>query len=196
VAIVDTIPTLVVSRQPFEKPPQQATIWSHIPRGFLHFALDGSTLDAKPINDDQHLRISGVLPPGFAYQFVQIGMTIEQDVAASWANRAIMRMVNWTPDAVAGNHLIFSLEDASEFDDASAVSPVTVLRGLETRHSLSHQIIFQPARGGISFSLLAVNESDPAGAAGTVDFLASFLEYDLNQAVRFGVQSPVPTLSR
>ena len=195
-AIVDTIPTLAQSRQPFEKPPQIETMWSPIPRGFLHFALDGAVLDAKPVNDDQHLRISGVLPQGFAYQFVQIGMTIEQDVSASWASRCIMRMVNWTPDAVAGNHLIFSLEDASEFGDAAAVSPVTVLRGLDTRHSLSHQIMFQPGRGIMSFSLLAVNETDPAGAAGTVDFLASFLEYDLNQAVRFGLQTPMPTLSR
>ena len=197
-AIVDTIPTLAISRQPFEKPPQEATIWSNIPRGYLHFALDGAVLDAKPVNDDQHLRISGVLPQGFAYQFVQIGMTIEQDVAASWQSRPVMRIVNWTPDTVAGVHLVFVLEDSFEFADASAVSPITVLRGLgeEGSHPLAKQIMFQPGRGIMSFSFLAVNETDPAGAAGTVDFQISFLEYDLNQAVRFGLQSPMPTLSR
>ena len=197
-AIVDTIPTLAISRQPFEKPPQEQTMWSPIPRGMVHFALDGAVLDAKPVNDDQHLRISGVLPSGFAYQFLQIGMTIEQDVAASWQSRPIMRIVNWTPDASAGLHLVFVLEDSFEFADASAVSAVTVLRGLGEAgsHPTAHQIIFQPGRGAISFSFLAVNETDPAGAAGTVDFLASFLEYDLNQAVRFGLQTPLPTLSR
>jgi len=196
VAIVDTIPTLSLTRQPFETPPQYRTMWGAIPRGFVHFALDGVTLDAKPINDDQHLRISGVLPAGFAYQFVQIGLTIQQDVAASWASRVIMRMVNWTPNATAGNHLVFSLEGASEFADAAAVTPVEVMRGLETRHSLSHQVIFRQDQVAISFSVLAVNETDPAGAAGTIDFLASFLEFDLAQAVRYGVQTPLPTLSR
>ncbi len=197
-AIVDTIPTLTVTRQPFETPPQVRTMWSLIPRGFLHFALDGTTLDAKPINDDQHLRISGTLPQGFAYQFMQIGMTIEQDVAASWDARPVMRLVNWTPNAAHGAHIVFVLEDADEFADASAVSPITVMRGLgeSGSHPLAHQIMFQPGRGIMSFSLLAVNETDPAGAAGTVDFFASFLEYDLNQAVRYGIQSPVPMTLR
>ncbi len=173
-------------------------MWSPIPRGMLHFALDGVALDAKPEGDQQHLRISGVLPQGFAYQFVQIGMSIEQDVAANWQSRPMMRIVNWTPDTIAGVHLVFVLEDSFEFADAGAVSPVTVLRGLgeEGSHPLAKQIMFQPGRGIMSFSLLAVNEVAAVGAAGTVDFQASFLEYDLNQAVRFGLQTPMPTLSR
>ena len=197
-AIVDTIPTLTITRQPFERPPQQDTIWTNIPRGFLHFALDGATLDAKPINDDQHLRISGVLPPGFAYQFVQIGMSIQQDVAASWGARPIMRFVNWVPNTVHGAHLVFVLEDCFEFPDAGAALPVTVMRGLGEAgsHPMAHQLIFQPGRAALSFSLLAVNESDPAGAVGTVDFLASFLEFDLTQATRFGVQTPTPVMLR
>ncbi len=191
-AIVDDTPTLVITRQPFETPPQVRTMWSLIPRGFLHFALDGVVLQAKPINDDQHLRISGVLPQGFAYQFVQIGMTIEQDVASSWDARPVMRIVNWTPGVAHGAHMVFVLEDADEFADASAVSPITVMRGIGEAgsHPMGHQIMFQPGRGQMSFSLLAVNETDPAGAAGTVDFLASFLEYDLTQAVRYGLQTP------
>ncbi len=197
-AIVDTIPTLAITRQPFETPAQYRTMWGSIPRGFLHFALNGATLDAKPINDDQHLRISGVLPAGFAYQFVQIGMTIEQDVATSWDARPIMRMVNWTPNSTAGVHLVFVLEDADEFADVGAVSPVTVMRGLgeSGSHPLGSQIIFRQDQAAISFSLLAVNETDPAGAAGTVDFLASFLEFDLTQATRFGIQSPLPVVLR
>ena len=194
-AIVDTIPTLAITRQPFETPPQVRTMWGAIPRGFVHFALDGVELDAKPINDDQHLRISGVLPAGFAYQFMQIGMTIEQDVAASWNVRPIMRMVNWTPNVSAGVHLVFALESSFEFADAGAVSAVEVMRGsigMAGSFPLGHQIVFSVARAAISFSLLAVNESDPAGAAGTIDFLASFLEYDLTQATRFGIQTPVP----
>jgi len=198
VAIVDTIPTLTITRQPFETPPQYRSMWGAIPRGLLHFALDGATLDAKPINDDQHLRISGVLPPGFAYQFVQIGMQIEQDVASAWNARPVMRMVNWTPNAVAGVELVFVLEDSFEFGDASAVSPITILRGLGEAgsHPLGHQIIFRQDQVSISFSLLAVNETDPAGAAGTVDFLASFFEFDLTQATRYGVQSPLPVQLR
>ena len=197
-AIVDTIPTLVITRQPFETPPQIRTMWGMIPRGMLHFALDGAVLDAKPINDDQHLRISGVLPGGFAYQFVQIGMTIEQDVASSWDARPIMRMVNWTPGATAGVHLVFVFEDADEFADASAVSPVTVLRGLGEAgsHPLGHQLIFRQDQASISFSLLAVNETDPAAAAGTIDFLATFWEFDLSQAVRYGAQTPMPVVMR
>jgi len=198
VAIVDTIPTLTVTRQPFETPPQYRTMWGAIPRGFLHFALDGVTLDAKPINDDQHLRISGVLPPGFAYQFVQIGMQLQQDVAASWNARPIMRMVNWTPNSVAGVSLVYVLEDSFEFADASAVTPITILRGLGEAgsHPLGHQVIFRQDQVAISFSLLAVNETDPAGAAGTIDFLASFFEFDLTQATRFGIQSPLPVSLR
>ncbi len=193
-AIVDTIPTLTVTRQPFETPPQYRSMWGAVPRGFVHFALDGVALDAKPINDDQHLRISGVLPAGFAYQFMQLGMTIEQDVAASWNAKAIMRLVNWTPNAAHGAHLVFQLEDGFEFADAGAVSPVTVLRGLHAAGAwpLGHQVIFSVAKAAISFSFLAVNESDPAGAAGTVDFFASFLEFDLTQATRFGIQTPTP----
>ncbi len=196
-AIVDTIPTLALTRQPFETPPQVRTMWGAIPRGFVHFTLDGATLDAKPINDDQHLRISGVLPAGFAYQLMQIGMTLNQDVAASWSVRPIMRMVNWTPNAVAGVHVVFAWENAFEFADASAVQPVKVLRAFDTsQQPLGNQIIFSSGVAAISFSFLAVNESDPAGAAGTVDFKASFLEYDLTQATRFGIQTPLPVSVR
>ena len=197
-AIVDDIPTLVITRQPFETPPQYRTMWGAIPRGYLHFALDGATLSAKPVNDDQHLRISGVLPPGFAYQFMQLGMTLQQDVSNAWDPRPIMRMVNWTPNATAGVHLIFAFEGADEFADASAVTPVRVVSGAASSNwpLLGRQIIFRQDQAAISFSFLAVNETDPAGAAGTIDFLASFLEYDLSQAVRFGIQTPVPVSIR
>lgn len=197
-AIVDTIPTLTLTRQPFETPPQYRTMWGAIPRGFLHFALDGVTLDAKPINDDQHLRISGVLPAGFAYQFVQLGLSLQQDVAAAWNARPIMRMVNWTPNSTQGPHLVWAFEDSFEFGDASAVSAVTITRGLHAAGAwpLGHQIIFRQDQVAISFSFLAVNETDPAGAAGTLDFLASFLEFDLTQATRYGIQSPQPVSLR
>ena len=195
-AIVDTIPTVTLTRQPFETPPQVRTMWSLVPRALVHFAVDGAALDAKPINDDQHLRISAVLPAGFAYQFMQIGMSIEQDVAAAWTTRPILRMVNWTPNATHGAHMVLVLELADEFADASAVSPVKVMRGLAATHPLGRQIIFSSGVAAISFSLLASNEADPAGAAGTVDFFASFLAYDLNQAVRFGIQSPIPVVQR
>ncbi len=195
-AIVDTIPTLVQTRQPIERPPQSQTMWSLIPRAFVHFRLEGATLDAKPVNDDQHLRISGVLAAGFAYQFIQIGCTIAQDVAKSWGSRPIMRIVNWTPGAAAGLHLPFFFEDADEFADASAATEVVVLRAPAMDWSAGKQIIFNPQGGAISFSFLATNESDPAGAAGTIDFLASFFEFDLTQAMRFGLQTPAPTLAR
>ncbi len=196
-AIVDTIPTLAITRQPFETPPQVRTMWGMIPRGFVHFALDGVTLDAKPINDDQHLRISGVLPAGFAYQFVQVDMTLAQDVAASWTPLVLMRCVNWIPNAAAGIHLVFSLQSTFEFADAAAVTPVEVMRGIAgsgegAGYGFGRQIIFNPQGGAISFSFLAVNETDPAGAAGTIDFIASFLEFDLTQATRFGLQTSIP----
>ncbi len=196
-AIVDTIPTLTLVRQPFERPPQEQTLWGFIPRGFLHFSLENGTLDEKPVNDQQHLRISGVLPAGFAYQFVQVGMTITQDRAVDWTNRSVMRLVNWTPGAPHGAHMTFGLEFANEFGDAAAVTPVRVVRGMgESRTIIGQQILFQPGRDAISFSMLAVNEIATVAAAGTVDFIASFLEFDLSQAVRFGLQSPVPVRTR
>ncbi len=193
-AIVDTIINATAVRQPLEHP--GANLWTFIPRAWVHFVVDDDTLDAKPINDDQHLRISGALPAGFAYTFQQIGFSLRQDVAKSWSNRAVLRCVNWIPNAGLTQHIPYTMEDTDEFADASAVQPMATLRGIDTGAGvMGRQVIFNPGTTA-SFSFLASNESDPAGAAGTVAFVASFLEYDLTQATRFGLQAPLPTASR
>jgi len=193
-AIVDTIFSATVVRQPLEHPGNN--LWSMIPRAWVHFVVDEGTLDAKPATDQQHLRISGALPAGFAYTFQQIWFSLEQDVAKNWNSRALMRCVNWIPNAGLTLHIPFSMEDTDEMADASALLPNTTLRGLAGEPGImGRQVIFNP--GFIaSFSFLAADENTAAGAAGTVSFCASFLEYDLTQATRMGLQSPVPTASR
>ncbi len=198
-AITDVTFNVTPIRTPFERPPDEMTLWSNIPRGLVHFPVIGGTLTAKAINDDEHLRISGALPANFAYQFAQIAFTLTQDVAASWNARPTIRCVNWTPNVSATTqHLVYVLEDAFEFADASAVDAITVLRGLgeEGSHPFGRQMIFSVGGALPSFSFLAVNETDPAGAAGTVDFFMSFFEFDLTQAVRFGLNTPMQTYGR
>ncbi len=198
-AIVDTIITATGSRQPFERPPQNVSLWSSIPRAIVHFSVVDGTLDAKPINDDQHLRISAALPGGFAYQLIQLAATVTQDVAFSWATSPLLRCVNWTTDLGSTEHIVLSASDVHELVDASAVVPVISLRlgpNQAGAFSFGRQPIYNTSGALASFSLLWANESDPAGAAGTVDFVMSFLEFDLTQVLRYTMQSPVPTLSR
>lgn len=197
-AIVDDIFAPTITRQPFERPPQAETLWGAIPRGFIHFPVLDGVLQAKPINDDQHLRISGVLPAGFAYQFIQIACTIDQDVAASWSTVPILRCVNWVPGNAASQHMVLSSSAVNEFADNSAVEPRMILRTMQQASGFEwgRQILYQASRAAISWSFLQTNEADPAGAIGSVDFVASFLEFDLTQAQRFGVQTPVPVRGR
>jgi len=193
-AIVDTIINATAVRQPIEHPGDN--LWTLIPRGWVHFVSSGGTLDAKPATDQQHLRISGALPAGFAYTFQAIAFTLTQDVANNWDNRAVLRCVNWVPNAGLTQHIVYALEDADEINDATAEIPIQVMRGLVGEPGIwGRQVIFNPGFTA-SFSFLAHNEDTNAGAAGTVDFCASFLEYDLTQATRMGLQSPVPTTSR
>ncbi len=195
-AVTDEIINATVTRQPLEKPPQIETMWSAVPRAVIHFIVDEDVLAAKAINDDEHLRISGALPAGFAYQFIQIACTLTQDVAKSWNNTPILRCVNWVPHGPGTLHFPVRFHDADEFADASAVSPIQVLQMLDPGpHVFGRQLIFNPGFTA-SFSFLAENETDPAGLAGTVSFLASFWEYDLTQATRFGINTPIPVQIR
>ncbi len=148
-------------------------------------------LAAKPINDDERVRIDFSLPLGFAYVLAEVYANIVQDVAAAWDPFGFLELHN-TSKATEGLDIripvpfeSMSNTGAGGFNQrASNVPAGTLLRS---------PICAVPSS---TFKLQFTNQSDPAGAAGTIDALISFWEYDLEQVTWYPIHSAANVVVR
>lgn len=142
----------------------------------------GATLAAKPINDDEVLSVTWTLPGGFGYVLNELHLNIQQDVQSDWDNRG-----HWRLSQSSQANLNFDYRIPIDFlSFVGSVGSLTELRATKINGILTRTPII-PRVTGATNSLHFVNLADPAGAAGTVDALISFWEYDLQQLQYFPV---------
>ncbi len=149
-------------------------------------------IDAKPINDDLQLDITGSLPIGFAYVFASLSWRMSVDLFGDFLDVVGFRIFNGIPTAPNGNEQ-WALLNLTDFQR----NPSTGTKTLEyTRGGLREWfplVLSSPGPSqAMSFTLAVANPADPASAAGTQEFHAAFYQYELNQAVRFPLNFPLP----
>ncbi len=179
-AIVNSAPPSTFARVPFIKPPDSVRQVTAMPRAVVLFVVNASFLDAKPINDQQTLQVLCNLPLEFAYRLIDIEIRVRQDVAFAWQFGGELNVTNGIrgQPGLTTHHSMTATESFS-------FSPITQQTHWVVQRPPTY--IMQSITSGVSCfnDYRLVNNTAPAGAAGTVDFLARYYEYDIEQAQMF-----------
>lgn len=169
---------------------ERQRLTNSVPRGLLRFEFDGA-LTAKPINDDLQVNITGSLPPNFAYIVCSMSYQLQNDRAADFEANLRLRIFNGIPNGTNGNEQIavFPMDAFTRFPD----DPQRVMS--YTRGPLRNWFpnpLYPKQTQAMSFTAQVANGNNTAAAAGTQLFHMAFYQYDLNQAIRFPLNSPIP----
>lgn len=178
-------------RTPFIKIPDAPRMFTAMPRALFSFETLAGVVSAKPINDQQVLLMSMNLPTEFAYRMVELNISVLQDVATSWETVGHLEVTNGIRGSAQG---------------LVTRHPVPIA-GLPRRAVMNMFLadmrpppgyVIQATRPGVApvMTFETTNVTDPAGAAGTVNFFASFMEYELEQVQIYPVHSPTLTYGR
>ncbi len=196
-AVVLTSLVATFVRTVFVKPPDSVRGFTSMPRAIVNFSLLDATLDAKPVNDQQELIIACDLPGNLAYRFLEYNWSITQDVANDWIGFAYMELLNAVrglPPGAVQRHAII-LNDTTRIPQAGEMQ---VARNGDITDMPKYLIQTNPRGSPASpvITFKATNQAAAVGAAGTVDFYASFMEFDIEQVELFPVHWAPPVYIR
>jgi len=179
--VTDTIAT-VQSKTVLTKPPDFARQYTALPRALVNFTLQEEAISAKPINDDYELRLTITLDPTFAYRFVDFAANVVQDTAADWVNRGYLEVENGIRNLPALTRMRHAVALEKNLIEFTSEVEMWVARYISAQSMPRYILQAQDPRLPIQFSFNTANTADPAAAAGTVDCLFAFYEYEIEQA--------------
>lgn len=189
-ALVSDVHEAEVAYTPYQRPPDWQALRTAIPRGLRSFVVRGATLAAKPVNDTMLLSIALTLPGGFGYVLNELSCNIVVDTADDWDGVGHWR-VSQASRALDG----FDYRYPITFTNFSQNGVAKGVRG--TRYdNLPIRTPILPGSTGSTQSLSFVNLAAAVGAAGTVDAMLSFWEYDLEQLQYYFVHMASGVYSR
>ncbi len=153
-------------------------------------------VDAKPVNDQIDLFLTATLPENFAYITSRFNLTLTSDVASDWDASVVLRLQNHIPGQPIGvteNVLLrANLFTPAGLTQRRIVTAESAMQGLP-----AFTAPFWSAEGGtIDFRVEMTNVAAAVGAAGFIISHVEFLAYDLTQAQRFWINTPIPVLGR
>lgn len=189
-AVVTQTVTPAVSYSPFEGMPEAQRMVSSVPRGIIRYA-SVDAVDAKPVNDDIRINVVGLLPAGFAYVLSSFSWKIIVDRAADFDDSVIFNLTNGIPNGIPpvtqDAACAFRLQDT--FFNVRRVVDQSLG---SLREMFPQPLVKTVGATTMSFTITASNGNNTVQAAGTQSFHMAFYQYELNQAVRFPLNSPVP----
>ncbi len=194
VAIVTDNLTYETSYQPFERPPDNQSLYSLIPRGVRRFFIQTDT-QAKPVNDQIDMFVTATLPENFAYIFRSFTFQLEVDTASDWDGEVMLRLFNHIPGQPLGTaeHILILW---SLLTGSGNVVPTQTVRGNQVDLSQFTGPMWAVHGGSITVRVSGHNTAAAVQAAGFIFGHMEFLVYDLTQAQRYYVNTPIPTLAR
>lgn len=180
-AIVTVNATATFKREPFIKPPDMQRMLTPLPRAIVTFLVNGQAVTAKPINDQEIVDIQVNLPIEFAYRMIDMDLRIRQDVAFAYQFGGELN----TTSAIRGQVGITLSHPMIVIAETFSASPITQ-QGHWKLSSVPTYIMQSPRAGIAPFmDFRVVNNSAPAGAAGSMNFYCRFYEYDIEQVYMF-----------
>lgn len=192
VALVTDNIVLLPSYTPFERPPDNTTLYSLIPRGVRRFFFNAATA-AKPINDGYNMSAVATLPANFAYIFTKFNLQLSVDRVSDFDTTFNLKLLNHIPGQSIG---------VSE--NVMASGTVIAFGGTDPQYSAQTVDLSDftapfwavTPNSAVTFILTMRNSAAAAAAAGFLICHVEFLEYDLTQAQRYWLNTPVPVLTR
>lgn len=171
--------------------PEAQRLVSAVPRGLVRFTT-ADALAAKPVNDSIDLTLSCSLPPGFAYVLSALAFEIIVDTATDWDPLCRFFIFSGIPN----------IPVASRQSSAYDMKTVDGVVGADVNRILSFNEgnvrdwypnpIFRTDSAAISAQLQYHNSAAAVGAAGLINFHLSFYQYEINQALRYPLNFPLP----
>lgn len=181
------------SYQPYERPPQAATLWTAIPRGILHFTASRQ-LDAKMATDSALLTIPAVLEPNYGWVLAWLEFTIVQNRAGDWDDRTNLNLQNFYRQGETGLNANYRMRwlQSSKDGQTRCLVPTDVSSIIPTFPMLANE-----GTAGIAFNFTAWNNDvvNPT-TVGTLDFIMAWWQFDLEQMRKFPINSPLPVQVR
>ncbi len=189
-ALVTDNLTYVESYQAFERPPDALALNSLIPRGIRRFAIASATA-VKPVNDQIVMFITATLPLNFAYILTRFSLEHTDTRASDWDTNASLRLFEAGLGADAENAIVPLVLFGA------AAAPINARLTAGPADLSNFKGPFWTKRGGaLSVRVEMVNMVNTVTLGGSVISHMEFLEYDLSQAQRHYINSPIPVLSR
>ncbi len=160
------------------------------PRAIVNFSLSSTAISLKPVNDQQNIVVALDLPVAFAYRMIELNCSITQDVADDWNRGVFLEVTNAIRNLALG---------ATHRHPGNSIS--TVRRNTTGMWAIDLDVpryIMQALRPTVApvITFEAGNENAAAGTAGTIEFFASFFEYEIEQSVMYPIHYPALTLER
>lgn len=162
-----------------------------MPRGLKSFVVRDGVLALKPVNDTELLSISFTLPAGFGYVLAEVHLNIEQDRAADWESSGLLLLSN-----IDSAHADMSYRQPLGFVSVSNGGTALDVRATRLNSGTLSRIPIFPAQSGVFTSLRFSNLTATAAAAGNVNAVCSFWEYDLEQLVYFAAHMATNVVGR
>ncbi len=138
--------------------------------------------------------LTATLPVNFAYIFHRFNWLFTTDTIGDWQKMLALRMSNHIPGQEVGTTETVSVTMRDFFPPGSTNQLVVGAPDAKDCPAAFTQPMWSAFGSGIDFR---VQMSNSTAAVGGVGFLIShleFLEYDLTQAQRFWVNTPIPTM--
>jgi len=177
---------------PYERPPQNLTLWSAIPRGLQSFIVATEILDAKALNDDAILQLTATLPPNFGYVMQDLQVNLAQDRMFDWDNECNLNLQNFfrAPQVLSG---ALSINWRQDF---FSVGQDESQRSLVLAQPWPSFPIIGVGATGAQVLVSMYNNNNAAALVGTVNAYLSLWVFDLEQIRKYPINSPVPTHAR
>jgi len=155
------------------------------------FLVPTEVLALKGAADTILLTVAWTLPPNFAYVLNEMYLNIIVDKAFEWRDTGQYRL-SQASSATAGA----SYRVPIEFALASNSATGTTLRMTRIRSGELPRTPIVTQVGGTTAVMAFTNENANAQAAGTVDAIISYWEYDLEQVQYYPIHSAANVLGR
>ncbi len=182
-AVVTDVFVSTISRTVMVKPPDAVRQFTPFPRAIINAHVFNGVVSVKPVNDQQEMQIGVVLDPKFAYRLMDVNIHLIQDVAFDWNTLGFVEVVDGIRDLTDGaveRHAIAKVN----VTDSTATGEMWVSSSTERMP----RYILQSVRGRtIFFNFFATNQNAAVGAAGSLNSLFRFFEYEIEQAEYFAL---------
>jgi len=175
-AVVTDVFALTLARTVFTKPPDVVRQYSPWPRAIANFTLENGAVSAKPLNDQAQIQVGLTLDPKFAYRLFDFNLNLIQDTAFDWSANTFIEVVDGIKNLPAGNvqryrALLIDTTDSIATGEMWLINPGTY----------PHHVI-QFSGETVFFNWFANNLTAAASAAGSLNVVFRFWEYEIEQA--------------
>ncbi len=179
-AIVLVEVTATLTRTVFVKPPDYVRERTSMPRAIVNFTVASTAVAAKPVNDQEELAVLIPLDPNFAYRLADFNVWLQQDTANDWNTVAYLEIFNGVrnlpPNTV--------MRHAVTVDDGLRINaPVEMWMGHFEPGARPNYVIQTGPAGGVAIvTFEATNQAAAVAAAGSMGMMATFFEFEIEQA--------------